>query len=443
MIRLFPPWCTGAVLQYGEPHSLNGSAAAGPVLRAMLQCPEQQIALRFQIDAHGNFSAVVPAMPPSGPWTLTLYADDTPTLICTDLWFGQLLLFAGQSNVGWPLACYPDQLASAQQRLSMQTASTAVRCYRADPDDFRAAGQWLSLNARHCPFWPALLYHVSQCDVAPEHNNMMLGLVDLSWPGSAINAWTPAPDGPTSEKPWQAGALFTARLAPWLCQPFHSLIWYQGEQDAMGRAASQYAEKLQAWLRRCRQYAGHDFPLLLVQIAGFGATGRPDPANGFVQVRQAQQHVAATTPGCALVCAADLGATDDIHPPLKAELARRLALTLSTITAQTPLLQAELHHADNKVYLQLPALTAGEHWQIQSADGTVQGFCCNTDTQHWLPVDAQLSADRQQLLLNLPAKAQLLGYGIAAMPALSLYTSQGLPLLPQIWPLSDAVPGTY
>ena len=458
MISLSPHWCSGAVLQHGAVQQLSGQAAAHSVIDITLSSPSQTITVQCQADNTGCWQAELPAQPPSGPYTLTLCAPAQPTLSYQDLWFGELLLFAGQSNVGWPLAQYPAQLAAAQQMLSTASGSRDdIRCFLSDPTDFRAPGRWQTLDANHCAQWPALLYHFA--NHCPQ-TTLRFGLVDLSWPGSAMDAWSATAAGAPAQHAWQAGALFSARLAPWLARPFNTLVWYQGEQDAMSRQADAYAGKLQAWITSCRQYAQWELPLILVQIAGFGASLPAKPKDGFVQVRQAQQQLAASTPNCALVCAADLGDATDIHPAHKAELARRLMLTWVALRsanaaahAQAPakvgLLEATLLRDDQTTgayQLQLPDLTDGDHWQnyptTESAAASSlrhaapdSGFYCLTDTAQCLAVAVTCHAN--YLHMHLPQQARWLAYGMAPNPQLCWYTSEGLPLLPQIWQLDD------
>ena len=440
MIRLSAGWSSGAVLQHNEPQQLSGTAAPKRLLRVTLQSQHRLYQVETQTDAQGVFSVDIPPQPPSGPWTCTITVADVVLISLHDLWFGQLLLFAGQSNVGWPLARYPDQLSTALQ-LPAADDQCNVRCYVTDAADLHAAGQWLQQNRTHCAQWPALLYHFSReyaASTLSSQGPMMLGLVDLSWPGSAIDAWTAA--SVPASSPWQPGALFAARLAPWLHQPFAALLWYQGEQDAMGKDAAHYGDKLQHWLHSCRRYAGWDFPLLLVQIAGFGRPGLPDLHHGFVQVRFAQQQCAAVTPNCTLVSAADLGDVQDIHPPLKAELARRLVLALAALLSDqraAGLWLATLQHHSAGTFLQLPVQAGAARWQCRISPLT--GFYCMNAKGHIREVQAELSADGQQILLQLPPETSLLLYGMSAQPQLSLYTAQGEPLLPQKW----SVPAVY
>jgi len=200
---------------------------------------------------------------------------------------------------------------------------------------------------------------------------------------------------------------------------------------------------LQHWLCSCRQCAGWEFPLLIVQIAGFGRRGLPAPQQGFVQVRLAQQQVAASNPQCWLVSAVDLGAADDIHSPFKAELAHRLALCIrhqSNGLLLAQLLPPAASAQQHEVVLQLPAGDWHSRPDGPSAKATpIAGFYIEDGHDGWTAVPARFSADRRQLLLLLPAQipqqARQLVYGLMPMPALTLYTAEGLPLLPQCWQL--------
>ena len=442
MIRLSAGWSSGAVLQHNTPQQLHGNAAPKQRLHIILQCQHQCYQLNTHADELGVFSVEIAAQPPSGPWTLCISDEASNSIRLDDLWFGLRLICAGQSNIGWPLRHYPAQLADIREQLFASSTQPLVRAYLTDaydpvqPADYRNAGSWQALTAEQCADWPALLCHFSQSYQPSDTTPLMLGLVDISWPGSAIDAWTEA-SVPASSA-WQPGALFAARLAPWLQQPFAALLWYQGEQDAMGKEAVCYADKLQHWLFSCRRYAGWDFPLLLVQIAGFGKPGLPDLQHGFVQVRQAQQQFAASTPNCVLVSAADLGAVQDIHPPLKAELARRLALQLHAMMqpddSSTLLpLQAKLHQLTTAVaVLRLPD---GVHWPLIQP---IEGFFADCPATGWQAVPARYTADQQRIEITLPPAAQTLCYGMAAQPALTLYNADGLPLLPGIWPLQSS-----
>ena len=176
--------------------------------------------------------------------------------------------------------------------------------------------------------------------------------LDISYPGSALAAWTPTAVTEATSKPtthhWQAGALWQHRLLPALQLKPCALIWYQGEQDAMAKTvdAEGYQQQLQQWLNAVRQH--YDGPIIAVQLAGFGAyptaSAKADSAHnvraGFAAIRQAQLLVFAPPrladqitpdsgkPITQLVSAADLGHATDIHLGNKQQLGQRLAAAL-------------------------------------------------------------------------------------------------------------------
>jgi hypothetical protein len=128
----------------------------------------------------------------------------------------------------------------------------------------------------------------------------------------------------------------------------------------------------------------------------------------------------------------------DIHPPLKAELARRLALQLHAMmqaddsSTRSPL-QAKLDQLTTAVaVLRLPD---GVYWPLIQP---IEGFFADCPATGWQVVPAKSSADQQQIEIDLPPTATMLCYGMAAQPELTLYNADGLPLLPGIWPLQSS-----
>lgn len=274
-----------------------------------------------------------------------------------------LFLLAGQSNAGWPLsACLPAGVHApaplpGNHRFSLvQHSANGAITQLNWTTDVTAAISALSY------FTAAALIHA---DSGQTDNDWL----DISYPGSALAAWTPAADAypaqlqqtmqlqqpvqlqqPTQH--WHAGALWQQRLLPALQLKPSALIWYQGEQDAMAKRvdADGYQQQLQQWLHAVRQhYAG---PIIAVQLAGFGAytVNNATPAitqmarAGFAAIRQAQllvfaqQHPA--TEQTQLVSAADLGHASNIHLGDKQQLGKRLAAALEQ---KAPLATATLN----------------------------------------------------------------------------------------------------
>jgi len=127
--------------------------------------------------------------------------------------------------------------------------------------------------------------------------------------------------------PWHAATglstLYNGMIAPLGSYALRGTLWYQGESNT-GDAAT-YAGRLRSLRDDWRARFGTRMPLLLVQLAGYGAPPQAPVESGWAQVREAQRRVAAEDRHTGLAIAIDLGDVYDIHPPNKQELGRRLA----------------------------------------------------------------------------------------------------------------------
>lgn len=93
------------------------------------------------------------------------------------------------------------------------------------------------------------------------------------------------------------------------------LLWYQGESDARTLAlASNYGERLEAWINRLRgDLRCPALSILLVQIGRYALPCTPETQEGWGRVREAQRQLADRVLGVRLTSAIDLGLTDIIH----------------------------------------------------------------------------------------------------------------------------------
>lgn len=266
-----------------------------------------------------------------------------------------LFLLAGQSNAGWPLSAFaqmPTPLPNNSRFSLVQHSANGAITQLNWTTDLAAPISALSY------FTAAALTQTDGGQTGSDYTNS--DWLDISYPGSALSAWTPAEATATAPAHhWQAGALWQQSLLPALQLKPCALIWYQGEQDAMAKTvdAEGYQQQLQQWLNAVRQH--YDGPIIAVQLAGFGAyataSAKADSAHnaraGFAAIRQAQLLVFASPrladkitldtgkPITQLVSAADLGHASDIHLGDKQQLGQRLAAALQQ---QAPLTVATL-----------------------------------------------------------------------------------------------------
>ena len=127
--------------------------------------------------------------------------------------------------------------------------------------------------------------------------------------------------------PWQSAAgmstLYNGMVSPIGRYGLRGMLWYQGESNTF--EAERYAGLLRSLRADWRRQFGDDLPLLVVQLAGFGAPAADPGPSAWAALRDAQRQVAAEDPRTGLAVTIDIGDRYDIHPPNKQELGRRLA----------------------------------------------------------------------------------------------------------------------
>lgn len=128
--------------------------------------------------------------------------------------------------------------------------------------------------------------------------------------------------------PWDThaglGTIYNAMVAPLGAIGLKGVAWYQGESDV---GVQGYDRRLAAMMASWRrQFENPELPFLIVGLAGFGQpVSKPTPS-GWAELQDEQRLAAAGDRNAVLVPALDIGERDDIHPPNKQEVGRRLAL---------------------------------------------------------------------------------------------------------------------
>ncbi|MCC4622162.1 9-O-acetylesterase [Xanthomonas cassavae CFBP 4642] len=133
--------------------------------------------------------------------------------------------------------------------------------------------------------------------------------------------------GSPPRAPWSSAAglttLYNGMIAPLGHLGLRGVLWYQGESNTGD--AMHYPALLNAWRRDWRQRFGAQLPMLIVQLANYGAPPTQPVESGWAQLREAQRRFVAEDAHAGLAVAIDIGDRYDIHPANKQELGRRLA----------------------------------------------------------------------------------------------------------------------
>jgi len=114
--------------------------------------------------------------------------------------------------------------------------------------------------------------------------------------------------------------LFEKMVAPIIPYKIKGTIWYQGESNVINY--NEYQTLFSAMIDDWRNTWGYDFPFYYAQIAPYTYN-----ENEFSQgLREAQRKTLDSTYKTGMAVLMDIGKEDDIHPPNKQDVGKRLAL---------------------------------------------------------------------------------------------------------------------
>lgn len=240
---------------------------------------------------------------------------------------------------------------------------------------------------------------------------------------------------PPPSAPWlSAGGvstLYNGMIAPMGQHGLRGVLWYQGESNT-GEAAK-YRDLLGRLAMSWRTRFGDDLPLLVVQLAGYGAPPTAPGESGWASLREAQRQLAGADPHAALVVAVDIGDRYDIHPPNKQELGRRLARAArrlvygEDITAGGPVPVAAARDGD-AVVVRFSDVTEG--LVAYGADGPVGFELCGDAAGSCRYATGEVRGRDVVLRARLDGTPTRVRYGWADHPLVNLFDRAGLPAGP-------------
>ncbi|MFT5127122.1 MAG: sialate O-acetylesterase [Rhodothermales bacterium] len=363
------------VLQRDTPMPFWGWAAAGESVSVSFAGKTAET----KADAAGKWRVELPAQPAGGPHTLSVRGKNELTY--SDILVGEVWLCSGQSNMEWTVrssANAATEIAAATypriRHIKVPKRPSAVPL-----DDIK--GSWKVCSPGTAANFTACGYFMARNLLA--ELDVPIGLINSSWGGTRVEPWT-APEGfaavpalasikaqvdartaasPTYRKAltqhisatekWVASAktsltdltpvppppalpaslkpptnyqdpvmLYNGMIHALVGLPFRGAIWYQGESNH--GEGMLYTEKKKALIGGWRELWGMgDFPFYFVQIAPFqyGAEN-PSVLADFWEAQEAVLQI----PNTGMVVTSDISTLQNIHPPNKQDVGKRLAL---------------------------------------------------------------------------------------------------------------------
>lgn len=357
-IHLPKIFASGAVLQRDKVLPLWGRARPGETVTASIRTQTKNAVA----DAAGNFEIRLDPEPAGGPLTLTVSGTQSLTVTSTNVYYGDVWLCSGQSNMWYRLidhlgaTQYPNAYGTIPNATdnfeTMRFAMAATETSAAPRPDNTLYIPWsawknVPLQAGASFNWmSALPYFFGKALKAGlDANNLgqvPIGILIVAFGGTSIEQWIPA-EVINAHGPWPSGSIspslvgncYNAMLAPIARFPIKGALWYQGENNSGNLVrVNSYAKLQELLVSSWRATRDDDFPFYFVQLAGY-MRHSPIPKDNdasvagyninWAWIREAQTKSLLTIPNSAMVVSIDTGDQGNIHPSGKDLVGQRLA----------------------------------------------------------------------------------------------------------------------
>jgi len=469
------------VLQRDLANPVWGTTDPGQTVTVSIAGQRQQT----KADGEGNWRVQLMPLPAGGPHQLTVDADEAR--VFEDVLVGEVWFCSGQSNMEWSVdrsneaaieilsANYPEIRLISVPRIGTQEPQ----------DDFE--GQWEVCSPETVVDFSAVGYFFGR----RLHNTLgvPVGLVDLSWGGSAAEAWVPrevlendplyisylaeraaltdgytdavhaekvaewelevqaweeagregrgprAPRDPRSDNK-RPGNIFNGVVHPVLGYGLRGNIWYQGESNT-GRDPQTYGQLFPLVIETLRERWGQgDFPFYWVQLADFREESPEPQDEQWTRLREDQTMTLDVVSNGGQAVIIDVGEGRDIHPRDKHTVANRLArIALARdygydIQYQSPRYES-MQLEDGRVIVSLKHVSDQGLYAFDTE--TIEGVAVAGEDRvfHW--AEAKIvgpNKDQLEVWSDAVPNPVAVRYAWAINPVVNLYDREGLPVTP-------------
>ena len=251
----------------------------------------------------------------------------------TNVVVGEVWFCSGQSNMEYTMSArrkvkdWEKEVAAANWPL-IRHFNVAHKVAKEPLDDVDAS--WVDTTPETIPPQSAVAFFFGE--TLFKALDVPVGLINSSWGGTRIEAWTPAghPDDLwllQNIRKWDRAhdvptVLWNGMVAGLVPFAIRGSIWYQGCANRTDGDA--YLDKTVSLVRGWRREWGQgDFPYFLVQLAPYSYGNAKDTSLAILQEAQARVETAVPNSGYTVIN--DVGDVNDIHPTDKRTVGTRLA----------------------------------------------------------------------------------------------------------------------
>lgn len=323
------------VLQRDQPIPVWGWDAPGTAVTVRLGETVQTTAANEQ----GAWRVDLPPQSAGGPWQLVVEGSSVRQF--ADVLVGEVWFCSGQSNMEWPVraSSFAEQEIAAANFPQIRHLKVEHRPAKTPVADVPANG-WRVCSPETAGDFTAVGYFFAR--ELQRELNVPIGLIGCNWGGTRIEPWTPPIGfestpaladiaGKLAELPEVNAegnvnhqsplALYNGMVHPLVPYAIRGALWYQGESN--NGEGMLYFEKMRALIAGWRAvWQRPDMPFYFVQLAPFRYQRDPADLAGIWEAQAA----ALDLPHTGMAATTDIATLNDIHPPNKQDVGRRLAL---------------------------------------------------------------------------------------------------------------------
>ncbi|MCG8527952.1 MAG: sialate O-acetylesterase [Opitutales bacterium] len=226
------------------------------------------------------------------------------------------------------------------------------------------------------------------------------------------------------------GFLYNAMIHPLVGYSVKGFLWYQGESNVgqYEHYHGLFSTMIESWRERWDQGS---VPFFFTQLANFLEVSELQPDSEWAGLREAQRQTL-STPNTGMAVTIDIGETNDIHPPNKRDVGRRLWLAAKKVAFghegiySGPIFR-ELTLEDEQILIEFDQIGQG----LKTDGGkALRGFSFRDDSDRWHIAQARIVDEDTIAILCDPESVVEIHYAWADNPVCNLFNSEGLPASP-------------
>lgn len=440
------------VLQQGEEVSIWGRGVPGRKVRVNFAGQKKSVS----VASDGSWSLLLDPMEADFTPQIMTISDGKSRIRLENILVGEVWLAGGQSNMeyrmdrpkGYVLQKRGEDL---QMEEFLKGGDERVRLLyvekRRNVDTLPSKG-WQTLDKQSIADMSAPAYFFAK--TLADSLNVPVGVMSISWGGSAIEAWTPKeridefvgkyPDSRNNSiRESEYGSMFASMIRPVIPYTLRGFLWYQGESNLINHPDNfhYYYDKQKLLIESWRELWGDDsLPFYYVQLAPYSYSQRRDrypvtwdalPEFWTIQQKLMDVPYSGMTPILDLV-----DVPGDIHPPYKHIVGYRLALWALRndygkpyLEASGPVLNSAWIEGDEIV------LDFSHADGLKSSDGKpLSWFQTLSSRGSYARSTARISGSQVRLPVQKGLEVQEVRFAWDELAMPNLVNSAGLPALP-------------